>query len=346
MAHGPVPRFSIVVPTHNRADVLPLAIRSALWQTASDFELLIAGDGCTDGTADVVRSFDDRRIRWFDLPKAPGVGYANRNRALRDARGTYVAYLGHDDLWFPDHLARLAARLESTGAEFVHSRLLAVDDAGRLRPYSYNIEVPAHQATLWRAEMAMTMTSVMHTRACLERYGYWSEDLLRMADVEMWHRIVAGGGFRRAAFVPEPTLLHFSSSKASPARAGAARRLSDGLLGSAQAQLPSWPIDPGETPQHAAWRYLSGDPARRVQEIRDGVVRFQDALLWSARSSLGLAGLHAGLSAGAGLDRIVRGFVRLTSPRWRAAASAVQDRTRPLEARARGRQDATDEPLR
>jgi GT2 family glycosyltransferase len=342
---GGLPRFSIVVPTHNRADVLPLAIRSALWQTAGDFELLIAGDGCTDGTADAVRSFGDPRIRWFDLPKAPGVGYANRNRALRDARGTYVAYLGHDDLWFPDHLERLAARLESADAELVHSRLLAVDDTGRLRPCSYNLEVPAHQATLWRADMAMTMSTVMHTRACLERYGYWSEDLPRMADVEMWHRIVAGGGFRRAAFVPEPTLLHFTSSKPTPARTQAARWITRGILGAAQSQLPSWRIDPGETPQQAAWRYLSDDPARRVREIRDGVVRFQDALLWSARSSLGLAGLRAGLGAGAGLDRIVRGLVRLASPRWRAASSAVQDRTRPLDTRARGRRDATDEPL-
>jgi len=323
-----VPRFSVLVPTHNRADVLPLAIRSALWQTDGDFELLIAGDGCTDGTADVVRSFDDRRIRWFDLPKAPGVGYANRNRALREARGLYVAYLGHDDLWFPDHLERLAARLERADAEFVHSRLLAVDDTGRLRPYSYNIEVPAHQATLWRADMAMTMTSVMHTRACLDRYGYWSEDLRRMADVEMWHRIVAGGGFRRAAFVAEPTLLHFTSSTPMAARTHAAGWITRGVLGAAHSQLPSWRIDPGDLPQQAAWRHLSDDPARRVQEIRDGVVRFQDSLLWNARSIVGLAGLRAGLSAGAGLDRLVRGLVQLASPRYRADRSAVQERTR------------------
>src|SRR5687768_12930279 len=139
------PEFSILLPTHNRADILPFAIRSVLAQTFQDFELLIVGDGCTDQTAKVIRDFSDARISWFDLPKAPNFGYANRNIALRQARGTYIAFMAHDDLWLPDHLELLHTPLQQPGIELVYSRPVFVIPDGMLAPGTFNLE---HAPTL------------------------------------------------------------------------------------------------------------------------------------------------------------------------------------------------------
>ena len=68
------PEFTIILPTHARKDVLGFAILSVLAQKESSFELLVVGDGAEDGTAEVVQTFEDRRIKWLNFPKAAGFG--------------------------------------------------------------------------------------------------------------------------------------------------------------------------------------------------------------------------------------------------------------------------------
>jgi len=332
-----VPRFSIVLPTHDRADVIAFAIRSALRQTEGDFELLIAGDGCTDRTAEVVASFDDRRIRWFDLPKAPGIGYANRNAVLREARGRYVAYLAHDDLWFPDHLERLGALLDETGAEFAYSRGLAVDIDGRITPYWYNLQIPQHAHELSRTNSLITICTVVHTRASLDRYGYWDETLLRAADKELWHRMLTNGDFENLAFLSEPTALHFvadwRNTRSHRALAHLKGWLIGGMLRTALPPILRLPVREGETQQETAWARLSANPEAHVREMRRGVIQFQDALLWQSQTPAGFVGLRLGLGLAATLDRLYAATRWIASAKLRKHRRTLLDRMRTLEAR-------------
>jgi glycosyltransferase involved in cell wall biosynthesis len=99
--------ISIVIPTYNWSNVLKLAIKSVLWQTYQNFEIIVVGDGCTDDSEEVVRSFNDSRIRWFNLEKNSGSQSIPNNVGIEKANGEWIAHLGHDDIWHPNHLEYL-----------------------------------------------------------------------------------------------------------------------------------------------------------------------------------------------------------------------------------------------
>jgi glycosyltransferase involved in cell wall biosynthesis len=101
------PLFSVVIATYGRGEHIRPTIESALRQTCSDFELLVVGDGCTDETEAVVRSYDSAKIRWLNREENSGGQSAPNNLGIEMAEGDWVAYLGHDDIWSPHHLEAL-----------------------------------------------------------------------------------------------------------------------------------------------------------------------------------------------------------------------------------------------
>ncbi len=120
------PLITIVTATYNRSRVLAHAIESVRRSTIDDWEHLVVGDACTDDTAEVVAGIGDSRVTFTNLRVNAGEQSAANNDGLRRARGRYLAYLNHDDLYFPDHLASAVSALERTGADFVWSPLLVL----------------------------------------------------------------------------------------------------------------------------------------------------------------------------------------------------------------------------
>jgi len=120
----------VVTATYNRSNVLRLAIESVRWQSVGDWELIVVGDACTDDTEDVVRSFEDGRIRFVNLPRNFGEQSGPNNEGLRLARGRHVAFLNHDDLWLRDHLETALRGLDETGADLVFTLAVHVGEDG------------------------------------------------------------------------------------------------------------------------------------------------------------------------------------------------------------------------
>jgi glycosyltransferase involved in cell wall biosynthesis len=103
---NPHPFFAVVLATYGRGDHIRPTIASVLQQTCADFELIVVGDGCNDTTEEVVASFGDARIAWHNLERNTGSQSAPNNVGIRHASAPWICYIGHDDIWAPDHLDR------------------------------------------------------------------------------------------------------------------------------------------------------------------------------------------------------------------------------------------------
>ncbi|MCA9949558.1 MAG: glycosyltransferase family 2 protein [Anaerolineales bacterium] len=98
------PFFTVIIPTHNRVNMLGEAIQSVLNQSDSDFELIVVDDHSNDNTAQYVKKINDTRIKYILNDRKNGGGGA-RNAGIFRARGEWVAFLDDDDLWMPEKLA-------------------------------------------------------------------------------------------------------------------------------------------------------------------------------------------------------------------------------------------------
>ena len=106
-----LPRVSVVVPTYNARALLAETLAAILAQTFADFELIVVDDGSTDDTAGYLATITDARLRVIRQANA-GVGAA-RNRGIDAARGEFVAFCDHDDLWTADKLATQVAFMDA-----------------------------------------------------------------------------------------------------------------------------------------------------------------------------------------------------------------------------------------
>jgi glycosyltransferase involved in cell wall biosynthesis len=105
---------TVIVPTHDHASTLDLAVTSILRQTVDAIDVVIIGDGVGDDTRDVVSSLvSDPHVRFIDAAKSPSRAELVRHKVLCEARTPYVCYLGDDDLMLPDHLELTVERLQS-----------------------------------------------------------------------------------------------------------------------------------------------------------------------------------------------------------------------------------------
>ena len=166
------PLVTVILSTYNWSEVLPYSIQSVLNQTFVDFELLVIGDGCTDNSAKVVENFVDPRVRWINLPKNTGSQSGPNNEGLRQAKGSLIAYLGHDDLWSKYHLETLTTFCGNRDEVFATAAIIWFDESCKVSFISALNELIAapEKANSWHIPSA-----IIHSRSLVEKAGFWME---------------------------------------------------------------------------------------------------------------------------------------------------------------------------
>lgn len=239
------PAAAVIVPTHNHAKTLDLAVTSILEQTVTDVEAVVIGDGVGDDTREVMELLcaQDDRVRFFDLPKAPSHGEIYRAQAVEATEAGIVCYLCDDDLLLPDHVETMMEVLSRV--DLAQSLNGYIDGGGGWHPFIGDLGLP--ECREWLKQPGcnfVSLTGMAHTVAAYRRLPHgW-----RTTPPGVWpdHYMVL-------QFVSEPWLQAATSSRATTL------------------QFPSYDRDaPGWTPEARraeleAWIGWIGEPGGRAR---------------------------------------------------------------------------------
>lgn len=206
-------KVSVIIPTYNRAKFLRSAIKSALMQTFTDYEIIVSDDRSTDHTREVVEIFKDKRIKYVRNEGNRGPS-ATRNTAISASEGEYIAFLDDDDEWLPEKLKSQVHLLDKSPLNIcgVYSNRLMInksngqiisDNPGtdKLRGnllYQLAIKSPIHTST------------VLVRKKCLDEVGPFDETMSYMEDRDLWIRLSINWDFE---YIEKPLTKAYFHSK-------------------------------------------------------------------------------------------------------------------------------------
>lgn len=112
--------ISIIMPAYNSSKYIKNAIVSVQKQTYSNWELIIVDDCSNDNTVEIVKSLEESRIRLFINERNSGAAIS-RNKALREAKGRWIAFLDSDDIWVSTKLEEQINFMLKNGYDFTYT---------------------------------------------------------------------------------------------------------------------------------------------------------------------------------------------------------------------------------
>lgn len=189
------PLVSVIMPCLNAERHIQMAIDSVLAQTFDDFELIVVDNGSTDRTSEILSSVNDPRLRVFTLPER-GVSRA-RNLGLREARGTFIAFLDSDDTWSTGFLEKMHRALAADSKAAL--AYCGWQNLGLPRPRGEPFIPPDYETpekvalllkiTRWPIHAALTKLELIRCVGGFDETFVVGEDMLLWLEIGCTHKI-------------------------------------------------------------------------------------------------------------------------------------------------------------
>lgn len=124
-------KISIIMPVYNRENYIKQAIDSLVAQDFQDWELILIDDGSTDKTAQIIKDFNDPRIKYYYQENAGE--YAATNVGFKKAKSEFITWLHSDDLLAPKSLSnRYELFRKNLECDFIHANIAKIDENGKM----------------------------------------------------------------------------------------------------------------------------------------------------------------------------------------------------------------------
>lgn len=171
-------KVSVLIPVYNAAAFLKDSVNSILNQTFDDFELILLNDASSDNSEEIIRGFDDPRIRYYKNEKNLGIS-GSRNKLLDLARGEYLAVMDNDDLSVPDRLAAQVAYLDANPEVSVLGGWMELFCAAPAANWFAAVKKRiVNLGWIWRQPAEATLAETLRANTCMH-----SSMMLRRSDI-------------------------------------------------------------------------------------------------------------------------------------------------------------------
>jgi len=200
-----LPKVSVIIPVYNQEKYIEECVESVLSQDYENLEVIVADDGSTDRTPEILKGFGQKihYIRQENRGAAVAL-----NKGIQRARGSLAAWLSADDVYLPGKIRKQVKKLQDDpDLALVYTDWIMIDAEGHVLR---SIRCPCPSPERFVREMLIgnfiNGSSVLLKKECFEKVGYFDEKLPASVDGDMWFRSLHRG--YRFGHVPEPLLKY------------------------------------------------------------------------------------------------------------------------------------------